>query len=245
MITLHSITMKVGRAERTRLLLNDIDWEIPTRSRIVILGQDAEVNTAFLEIISGAQMPTSGWVERLGMVSPVSNLVRYGGGRLTGRQIVHRLARVYRADGKEVEAFVDRLGLLGDALGVQVRLLSRAMRQRLGLALFYGLPCDLYLFENRVSFGPPELADRFRLAFETRQKEATMILATSVARVARNYGGSGYLLHHGRLYAMNSVEAAIAAHEYLGSRQPAKAMPSKADSPAVHLGGPEVETVGV
>ncbi len=235
MITLHSITKVVGRKGRKRAILTEIDWAIPERSRVVVLGQEAEANTAFLEIISGAQMPTAGWVERLGVVSPVSGLLRYGGGRLTARQLVHQLAKVYRADGDEVEAFVDQLGVLGDVLSVPIRFLSRAMRHRLGLALFYGLPCDVYLFDNRVQFGPPEVSNGFRLAFERRQEHATMILATSIPRVARDFGGKGYILHRGHLYALNSLDAAIIAYEYLRRQQPSNANSSNVDQPTSDL----------
>jgi capsular polysaccharide transport system ATP-binding protein len=138
----------------------------------------------------------------------------------TPRQLAHRLATLYRADGQEVTRFVELFADLSAAMDVPTRRLSRRNLQRLNLALFYGLPCDFYLFDEtfqgRRSVRGPDLAEVFR----KRQEEAGTVLATSSPRTARQFGGTGAILMQRKLVVFKNLEHAIAAYEQLAKDHP-------------------------
>ncbi len=243
MIVLHSVTMTVGRKGSRVDVLKEVDWVIPPRSRFVILGQQAAHNTALLDVIGGMQMPTRGWVERKGIVSLTSGLTRHGGGSTTSRQLVHRLATLYEADPEELSLFVQRFADLEKSMNVPIRFLPRPVHRKLNLALFYGLPCDYYLYDGRVNFGPLDVIERSRLAFEERAEHSGMILATTNTRSAREFGGTAGILHQGSLYILESIEEAIAAFEELQILFPIQKEPPGRDDRPVEPEENEIDII--
>jgi len=214
-VVLHRVSKLVGRGRRRTLVLDDVSWTIPPRRRIAILGQRGAGKSTLLEIISGVQVPTRGWVERRAVVSPVHGLVRYGTGMTTAVHLVERLAVLFRTSDSELMRYVEQFAELEGQMNVPVRQLTRHQRQVLNFALFYGLPCDLYLFDGRFDFGSGALRMRCRQAFLQRQKSAGMILATDRSRIALEFGGSGGVLHRGKIALFETVEEAIEVFEAL------------------------------
>ena len=215
MITLHSISKEVGRGHEKRLVLDDISWVIPARSHHVILGQKGAGKTTFLQVLVGMAFPTKGWIERRGVISAIGALARFGAPPTTTRQLCHRLATLYHADFKEIDGFVEKFAELEGLMDRPMTTLTSRVRQKVSLALFYGLPCDLYLFDGAFETNIAELKDWCRAAFLRRQQEASTLLVTSVPNIAREFGGRGGLFYRGKLTIFSTVEEAIAEYEAL------------------------------
>jgi capsular polysaccharide transport system ATP-binding protein len=240
-IRFHRVTKVAGRKAHHRIVLDEIDWTIPLRSRLVILSVQPADSTTLLDIISGAQLPTSGWVERRATVSTSGGHLRSALPMTTPRQLISKLARIYQVDDAGLVFFVEQFANFGDTMDVQLRFLATSMRHKLSLALFYGIPCDFYLFDGRINLGSPDIRDRCRGAFEIRHKEAGAILATTHAAAARTFGGVGGLLHQGHLYMAEHIEDAIAARECLVRDNPQSSPQSVAAASANDLAEPDIE----
>lgn len=215
MIRFNRLTKTVGRKGHRRHMLREVDWTIARRSQIAILGVHPADCTMLLDLISGAQLPTAGWVDRQATVLSASWIGRIASGLITTRELIAKLASVYRVDAEALAAFVAEFAELQDQMAVPIRFLARHMRQRVSLALIYGIPSDFYLFDTRVQLGPPHMKDRCSDAFSARRQEAGVILATSQPKVARNFGGTVVILHEGSLYMPGKPEEAIEAFEQL------------------------------
>jgi len=214
-IAFHDVMKLVGPQAKATLVLAGLNWAIPARSRITILGQPGSGKTTLLQLMAGSSLPTRGWVERRGIVSSSGSLTFYATGRTTAAQLVHHLALLFRADPKELTAFVEAFADLQGQMNRPVSRLGRSPRQNLGLGLFYGLPCDFYLFDDRVSMGRGHVMGRAKDAFQSRSQDAGMILATSDLRIARKFGGDGAILHRGELTLFRTLEEAISEFEYV------------------------------
>lgn len=209
MLALHDVSMIVGRGAKQRVVLDNISWEIAPRAKIAILGHVGSDKSLLLALLAGAEVPTSGWVERRVVVSPTSALLRHGRGATTPRQLIGRLAALFRYDPRELATFVGYLADLRRDMDVPIRNLAAAVRNKLSVALTYGVPCDYYLFDKRIPFGPPEMQALARKAFERRCETAGVILATNAVKEARKLGGSGAILHRGRIVLFDDVDEAI------------------------------------
>lgn len=201
-------------------MLDEIDLLIPPQVRLVILGQRGAGKTTFLNILSGTATPTRGWVERRAVVSAPLGLVRHALGPMTVRQLAHRLAKLYHADEMEIGYFVARFGSLEEYMDTPVRSLTTQLRGRLNHALFYGLPCDYYLFDGAFALRLKGMEARGREAFQQRRSASGMILATSSPSVARDFGGTGCILFRGRLVFFDTLKDSIAAFERLQIEHP-------------------------
>ncbi|HKU25896.1 MAG TPA: ATP-binding cassette domain-containing protein, partial [Candidatus Sulfotelmatobacter sp.] len=102
-------------------VLRDIDLEIETGERVGILGRNGSGKSTLIRLISGAELPTSGTIERSMSVSwPLA----FGGafqGRLTGFDNLRFICRIYGVDPEDKVDFVERFSELGIYLREPVR----------------------------------------------------------------------------------------------------------------------------
>jgi capsular polysaccharide transport system ATP-binding protein len=105
--------------------------------------------------------------------------------------------------------FVNEFAELGAAMDVPIKYLAPKAVQVLNLALFYGVPCDYYLFDQRITIGPRDIQGRALEAFSQRCEHAGVIMTTSLPKEARKLGGSGAILHRGKITFFEDVEDAI------------------------------------
>ena len=185
MLALHNVSKVVGHGTRRRLVLDNISWEIPPRAKIAVLGHVGSGESVLLALLSGADVPTTGWVERRGVVSPTFAFSRQGKGPTTPRQLIGRLSTLFRYDPVELATFVGSIAHLRRDMDIPISKLTPSIRNKLNVALTYGVPCDYYLFNRRIGFGPPEMQQAARKAFELRCEHAGVILATNIVKEAR------------------------------------------------------------
>lgn len=209
MILLHSVTKLRGRGEKEKVVIDGIDWVVEPHTSYVILGHRAAGKSTLLQLISGSMTPTTGWVERRGIVSPMSPFLRLAGQFSTPQHMAEHMALLYRTDGKDLCDFVARFADIRNAMDIPIRRLPPLAHQKLGLAFFYGLPCDLYLFDRTFETRVQGMREKCRQAVEQRRKQCSMILATSSTRAAREFGGVPGILFRGKLRFFDSLDSAI------------------------------------
>ncbi len=220
MITLHSVTKVVGRGRSGRTLLDGIDWTLPPRTQYAILGQTGAGKTTLLQILGGTQFPTRGWVERRAIVSSPVGLLRFATALATPRQLIQRLAKVYEVDDQQLFRFVEDFSELEGAMDTTIRKFTKDETRRLGAGLFYGIPCDYYLFDGRFGSRSAHIKSKVLDAHLQRRKQAGMVLATGNTREALAFGGIGGILFRGKLKFFASVEEAVAIFERLKIENP-------------------------
>jgi len=216
LITLHSVSKSLGRGRSRRLVLNDISWSVQPREHYVILGQKGAGKSTLLNVMSGARIPSSGWVERKGAICPGRHsIIRVGGRDTTPRQLSKQLARLYRVPYEDLIKFVPSFAHLQDALDVPISSLPKPVQQRMNYAFVYAVPFDVYLFDEDVAPRRGPFADACRQAFAERCQDASTIVATSNPGVARKFEGIGGVLHEGKIQFFETVSEAISAFNQL------------------------------
>lgn len=223
MIILNSVTKEVGKGRYRRLLLDDVNWVIPPRCRIVVLGQRHSGTPMLLDIVAGLAIPTQGWVERRAIVSVPTGLLRYAR-HDTVRQLIARLSQIYRVDPDEIVKFaMDALQGRDDIMDVPTRGIPPALRQQLNMTLTYAFPCDFYLFNHSIVAGhDPEFREFCRRAFELRSRQAGTIVAVNTSNGARRYDERtmGGLLHRGKLTLYARLADAVTVFDSLPPEEP-------------------------
>jgi len=216
LIVCHSVSKEVGRGSLRKRVIDSLDWIIPVRSQIVILGQRGSGKTTLLHVLAGLQVPTKGWVERRGSICPPGGFLRYGSPQSSPKQLVLRLARLYGVGADELLAFVKDFSELGPLLDFPMSRLRGPVLQQLNFALVYGMPCHFYLFDGSLGNGQsPGFRDRCLEACNLRRAQAGLIFATSNPKIARQIGGDGAIIHDGKVSLYPTLEDAITAFESL------------------------------
>jgi capsular polysaccharide transport system ATP-binding protein len=217
-ITFNSVSKEIGRRLFKKLVLEEVNWTLQARSRIVILGPRNSGASALVQLIAGMELPTTGWIDRRAIVSVPGGLLRYAR-RETMRQLIARLSQIYSVDPKQVADFMIAALQRRDILDTPIRLLPVTLRQQVSRVLTYAFPCDFYVFNNvSTGAGGDERFQAFcQRAFDQRSKQAGIVMLSNSSKAARKFGDEmmGALVHQRRLTVYRKLSDAIAVFESL------------------------------
>ena len=180
MIRLTDVTKDYPSNHGIRHILHGINLTIRPGERIGILGRNGAGKSNFIRLISGAEPPTSGTIERNMSVSwPLAFSGGFQGG-LTGADNVRFICRIYGVDYHSRFKFVEDFSELGSYLYEPVSTYSSGMRARLAFAISMTVDFDCYLIDEVLAVGDQRFRDRCRVElFEKRKHKAMLIVSHS------------------------------------------------------------------
>lgn len=180
MIRLTNVCKDYNTAAGPRRILNDINLTIRPGERIGILGRNGAGKSTLVRLISGAEPPTSGSIEREMSVS--WPLAFTGGfhGTLTGADNLRFICRIYGVDFEPRMQFVRDFSELGLYMHEPVANYSSGMRARLAFAVSMTIDFDCYLIDEVMAVGDQRFRERCRVElFEKRADKAMLIVSHS------------------------------------------------------------------
>src|SRR5690606_38465426 len=145
-----------------------------------ILGRNGAGKSTLIRLISEAEPPTTGTVERHMSVSwPLA----FTGGfhaKLTGIDNLRFICRIYGVDFHDRLAFVEDFSELGSYLYEPVAVYSSGMRARLAFAISMTIDFDCYLMDEVMAVGDDSFRERCKVEmFEKRRDKAMLIVSHS------------------------------------------------------------------
>jgi ABC-type polysaccharide/polyol phosphate transport system ATPase subunit len=161
-------------------VLDNINLAIQPGEHIGILGRNGAGKSTLVRLISGAEPPTLGTIERTMSVS--WPLAFSGGfhGTLTGADNLRFICRIYGVDFEPRLEFVKDFSELGIYLNEPVATYSSGMRARLAFAVSMTIDFDCYLIDEVMAVGDQRFRDRCRVElFEKRADKAMIIVSHS------------------------------------------------------------------
>ena len=180
MIRLSNVSKDYETAAGPRRILDNITLTINPGERIGILGRNGAGKSTLVRLISGAEPPTSGTIERNMTVS--WPLAFTGGfhGTLTGADNLRFICRIYGVDYEPRLEFVKEFSELGLYLYEPVGNYSSGMRARLAFAVSMTIDFDCYLIDEVMAVGDQRFRERCRVElFEKRADKAMLIVSHS------------------------------------------------------------------
>ena len=134
---------------------------------------------------------------------------------MTGRENVHFVARIYGADIRKADIFVEDFSEIGDYLDAPVKTYSSGMMARLGFAMSMAIDFDVYLIDEVTSVGDARFQLRCKEAFDERRKNAGLIVVSHSMQTISEYCDRAGVLVDGRLFMFDSVGKAIEMYNRL------------------------------
>lgn len=180
MIRLSNVSKDYETAAGPRRILDNVTLTINPGERIGILGRNGAGKSTLVRLISGAEPPTSGTIERNMTVS--WPLAFTGGfhGTLTGADNLRFICRIYGVDFEPRLEFVKEFSELGLYLYEPVGNYSSGMRARLAFAVSMTIDFDCYLIDEVMAVGDQRFRERCRVElFEKRADKAMLIVSHS------------------------------------------------------------------
>lgn len=191
-------------------VLRDINLTVRPGERLGILGRNGAGKSTLIRLISGAELPTSGAVER-GM--NVSWPLAFGGafqGSLTGLDNLRFICRIYGVDPAEKIGFVEDFSELGIYLREPLKTYSSGMRARLGFAISMVIEFDCFLIDEIVAVGDARFHEKCNHELFVKRGDRAMIIVSHNATYIREHCSRAAVLSAGELHQADSLDEAFA-----------------------------------
>jgi capsular polysaccharide transport system ATP-binding protein len=202
----------VFKAYQTRVgaarVLNGINLRIAPGEKVGVLGRNGAGKSTLIRLISGAEQPTSGRIERHMSVSwPLA----FGGAfqsALTGLDNLRFICRVYGAEFEDKVEFVENFSELGIYLREPVRSYSSGMRMRLAFAISMIIEFDCFLIDEVVAVGDARFHAKCHTELFEKRADRAMIIVSHDASYIRDHCSRAMVLDNGRLYHFENMDEA-------------------------------------
>ena len=189
-----------------RRVLNDINLTINPGERVGILGQNGAGKSTLIRLISGAEPPTLGTIERNMSVS--WPLAFSGGfqGALTGADNVRFICRIYGVDFEPRFEFVKEFAELGIYMDEPVITYSSGMRARLAFGISMTIDFDCYLIDEVLAVGDARFKERCRIELFEKRKDKSMLIVSHSHRYLKNTCERFLLFRNGKIEEHDDFE---------------------------------------
>jgi capsular polysaccharide transport system ATP-binding protein len=194
-------------------VLRNVHLTAESGERVGILGRNGAGKSTLIRIISGAELPTSGRVER-GM--SVSWPLAFGGafqGSLTGLDNLRVICRIYGVDPEKKIEFLEEFSELGLYLREPVKTYSSGMRARLAFAISMVIEFDCFLIDEIVAVGDARFHQKCNHELFVKRADRAMIIVSHNASYIREHCSRAAVLVDGELHHASSLDEAFAFYE--------------------------------
>lgn len=213
MIRLQDICKDYHTRQGRRRVLDGINLRVAPGEKIGILGRNGAGKSTMIRMISGAELPTSGKIAR---EMSVSWPLAFGGafqGSLTGMDNLRFICRVYGADAKAAEPFVQEFSELGYYLREPVKSYSAGMRARLAFAISMAIEFDCFLIDEIVAVGDSRFHAKCHQELFEHRRDRALIIVSHDAGYIREHCDRAAVLVQGKLHSFEQVDDAYAFYQ--------------------------------
>ncbi|MDN7930903.1 ATP-binding cassette domain-containing protein [Burkholderia metallica] len=212
MISLTNVHKTYQTRSGPREVLKGLNLQVEKGQKIGILGRNGAGKSTLIRLISGAELPTRGRVQRNMSISwPLA----FGGafqGSLTGLDNLRFVCRIYNAPIKRAIPFVENFSELGAYLREPVKKYSSGMRARLAFAISMAIEFDCFLIDEIVAVGDQRFHEKCHYELFEKRRDRAMIIVSHDPSYIRAHCDSAALLTNGELVSYNSVDEAFHAY---------------------------------
>ncbi|AYQ87399.1 ABC transporter ATP-binding protein [Burkholderia gladioli] len=216
MIDLQGVSKDYHTRQGRRRVLNDINLRVAPGEKLGVLGRNGAGKSTLIRMISGAELPTKGKINRSMSVSwPLA----FGGafqGSLTGMDNLRFICRVYGADAKQAEPFVQEFSELGYYLNEPVKSYSAGMRARLAFAISMAIEFDCFLIDEIVAVGDSRFHAKCHHELFVRRADRSLIIVSHDAGYIREHCHRAAVLVQGHLHSFDQIDDAYAFYQQNG-----------------------------
>lgn len=208
MLSLNDVCKTYPTRTGPRDVLRGVNLTVPRGKKIGILGRNGAGKSTMIRIMSGAELPTSGYLVR---DMSVSWPLAFGGafqGALTGLDNLRFICRVYGTDPSDKLDFVEDFSELGIYLKEPVKTYSSGMRARLAFAISMIVDFECFLIDEIVAVGDARFQHKCHVELFEKRSDRAMIFVSHDAAYIREHCTAAAVLLDGELHEFGDVESA-------------------------------------
>jgi capsular polysaccharide transport system ATP-binding protein len=187
-------------------VLKDINFTVKHGEKVAILGRNGAGKSTLVRLVSGAEWPSGGEIQR-GM--RVSWPLAFGGAfqsTLTGFDNLRFICRIHGIAWQPCVPFVEEFSELGHYLREPLRSYSSGMRARLAFAISMVVEFDCFLIDEIVAVGDARFHEKCHTELFEKRADRAMIIVSHDAPYIRDHCSKVGVLHGGHLKMFSNVD---------------------------------------
>jgi capsular polysaccharide transport system ATP-binding protein len=213
MIVLKDVSKIYRTQSGPKTVLNKVNLTVLPGQKLGVLGFNGAGKSTLIRLMSGAELPTSGKIQRGMSIS--WPLAFTGGfqGSLTGADNLRFICRVYGADYAQTRPFVESFSELGRYFHEPFKTYSSGMRARLAFAISMAVDFDCFLIDEIIAVGDARFTQKCHHELFVKRKDRATILVSHQPASIRSICDSAAILTEGRLLPFDSLETALNCYD--------------------------------
>lgn len=209
MIRISNLNKSYPTSQGPSTILRDVNLVVRRGEKVGILGRNGAGKSTMIRLLSGAERPTSGLVER---TMTVSWPIAFGGAfqsALTGLDNLRFICRVYGVSTEDKIPYVQDFSELGKYLYEPIRVYSSGMRARLAFALSMVIEFDCFLIDEVVAVGDARFHQKCHSELFEKRADRSIIIVSHDADYVRTHCSKIGVLSEGQLKLFDDADAAF------------------------------------
>lgn len=208
MIRLVDLCKSYPTSQGAHQVFRNINLEVGYGEKVGILGRNGAGKSTMIRLLSGAEQPTAGRVERSMSVSwPLA----FGGAfqnTLTGLDNLRFICRIYGIRYEDKIDYVQEFSELGPYLREPLRVYSSGMRARLAFALSMVIDFDCFLIDEVVAVGDARFHAKCHVELFEKRANRALIIVSHDANYVREHCSKLCVLSEGNLSVFTNADEA-------------------------------------
>lgn len=213
MITLSKVSKYYPAKGGVNTVLKDVDYVFKNGINTGLIGPNGAGKSTLMRLISGAELPNSGIIDRQSSVSWPLGFAGGVHGSLSGRENTAFVARIYDRDFPALLDFVQDFAELGKLIDEEVRHYSSGMKARLAFGLSMAVQFDFYLIDEIIAVGDASFKRKCREVLDERMDSASVIFVSHSRALLNEFCDAGCVLSKNKLLHFDYLDDAFDYYE--------------------------------
>lgn len=197
--------------------LRDISFTVEKGDRVGILGLNGAGKSTLMKVIAGVFKPTTGTVEKQGVIAPMIELGAGFDMQYTGAENIFLYGAVLGHSRKFMEEKYDEIvtfSELSEFIDVPLKNYSSGMRARLGFAIATAVSPDILILDEVLSVGDAKFKKKSEKKIrDMMDKGITVLFVSHNMDQVKRICNKAVILEHGRLIKYGDMEETVSVYE--------------------------------
>ena len=213
MLAFDSVTKRYRVSGGEHTVLAGVTFQLARGGHLGIIGRNGAGKSTLIRLLSGAELPTSGTIERGMTVSWPLAFTDAFQGSLTGLDNLRFIARIYGVPADSIRDYVEDFAELGRYFREPVKTYSSGMLARLAFGLSMAIEFDCFLIDEVIAVGDSRFQRKCQVELFDKRADRACVLVSHDPGVVREHCRQAAVLDAGLLRCFEDVQEALEAYE--------------------------------
>ena len=197
--------------------LNDISFDVKKGEHLAILGFNGAGKSTLLKTIVGVYKPTTGKIEKCGVIAPLLELGAGFDPNYSGKENIFLYGAILGYSREYIESKYDEIvefSELGNFINVPLKNYSSGMKARLGFSIATAVEPDVLILDEVLSVGDAKFRTKSLKKVQSMfEKGVTVLFVSHSIDQVKAICDTAILLDHGKIIAQGDVDTVAGIYD--------------------------------